>query len=446
MKVIIIGNGITGVTCARHIRKNSNHEITIISSETDHFYSRTALMYIYMGHMRYQDTKPYEDGFWKKNRINLKRAHVTSVDFEGKKVNTDLGESLPYDKLVVATGSKSNKFGWPGQDLPGVQGLYNMQDLQLLEKNSANINRAVIVGGGLIGIELAEMLHSRHIPVTLLVRESSFWNNVLPAQESELINRHIRKHGFDLRLNSNLGEITQGENGRANGVVIKETGERIDCELVGLTAGVSPNVDFLKGGSLALDRGVVIDSNFETNQSDVYAGGDCAQFETPLPGRRPIEQVWYTGKMHGKVIGERICGIDAAYDPGPWFNSAKFLDVEYQTYGMVMPNLRENEAELYWEDGSGERCVHFVYDKESKRFLGLNVFGIRLRHNVFDNFLRNGRNMDFVLENLKAANFDPEFYKTFESEIVETFNAQTGSKLRIKKAGGLKAVLNLLGR
>jgi len=446
VKVLIIGNGITGITCARHIRKNSDCEITVISSETDHFYSRTALMYIYMGHMRYKDTKPYEDRFWIKNNINLKRAYVASVDFEGKKIFTDLGETLTYDKLVIATGSKSNKFGWPGQDLPGVQGLYNIQDLELLEKNSANINRAVIVGGGLIGIELAEMLHSRHIPVTLLVRESSFWNNVLPAQDSELINRHIRKHGFDLRLNSNLGEITQGANGRANGVIIKETGERIDCELVGLTAGVSPNVDFLKGGSLKLDRGVVINEYFETNQSDVYAGGDCAQFESPLPGRRPIEQVWYTGKMHGRVIAERICGLDSAYEPGPWFNSAKFLDVEYQTYGMVMPKLRENETELYWEDESGERAIHFVYDKTSLEFLGLNVFGIRLRHNVFDNFLRNGRKMDYVLQNLKAANFDPEFYQTFEPEIIQAYNSKTGSKLKVKRAGGLKAVLNLLGR
>jgi len=444
MHVVIIGNGITGITCARHIRKNSDHQITVISSETDHFYSRTALMYIYMGHMRYKDTKPYEDWFWEKNNITLKRALVTNVDFKAKEIKLESGSSLSYDKLVLATGSKSNKFGWPGQDLPGVQGLYNYQDLELLEKNSAGIKRAVIVGGGLIGIELAEMLHSRHIPVTLLVRESSFWNNVLPKQESALINKHIRKHGFDLKLNSNLGEITAGADGRVNGVIVKETGERIDCQLVGLTAGVSPNIDFLKEGDLGVKRGILINQNFETNQTDVYAGGDCAEFETPLPSRRPIEQVWYTGKMHGKVIAERICGMDSVYEPGPWFNSAKFLDIEYQTYGMVMPTLRENESELYWEHDEGELAIHFVYDKNDKTFLGLNVFGMRLRHELFDSFLRKSRKMDYVLENLKAANFDPEFFKTFETEIVKEYNQQTGSNITLKKPSGLKAVLSLL--
>ena len=95
------------------------------------------------------------------------------------------------------TGAKSNKFGWPGQDLKGVQGMYSYQDLLALEENTKNgISRAVIVGGGLIGIEMAEMLHSRNYPVTILVRESNYWNNVLPEQESNMISNHIREYGW----------------------------------------------------------------------------------------------------------------------------------------------------------------------------------------------------------------------------------------------------------
>ena len=161
MHIVIIGNGITGISCARNIRKLSDHHITVISAESKHFYSRTALMYIYMGHMRYKDTKPYEDWFWEKNRIDLLHDRVSVIDTTEKKLQMEKGEIISYDKLVIATGSASNKFGWPGQDLPGVQGLYNLQDLILLEANTKNINRAVIVGGGLIGIELAEMLLSR---------------------------------------------------------------------------------------------------------------------------------------------------------------------------------------------------------------------------------------------------------------------------------------------
>ncbi|NND63203.1 MAG: FAD-dependent oxidoreductase, partial [Flavobacteriaceae bacterium] len=149
--IVIIGNGISGVSAARHIRKLSDKKITIISAETDHFFSRTALMYIYMGHMKYEHTKPYEDYFWKKNNIHLKRGFVSKVDHVNKQLVFSEGDSMSYDKLIVAVGSKSNKFGWPGQDLDGVQGLYSFQDLEMLEKNAPNkkvCKRAVIVGGG----------------------------------------------------------------------------------------------------------------------------------------------------------------------------------------------------------------------------------------------------------------------------------------------------------
>src|SRR5688572_21686630 len=109
--IVIIGNGIAGVTAARHIRKRSDHRITIISSETTHFFSRTALMYIYMGHMKYEHTKPYEDFFWKKNKIDLLFDHVNKVCTKTKTLSLKSGAELQYDTLIVASGSKSNKFG-----------------------------------------------------------------------------------------------------------------------------------------------------------------------------------------------------------------------------------------------------------------------------------------------------------------------------------------------
>ena len=159
--IVIIGNGISGITCARHIRKNSNKRITVISGETDHFFSRTALMYVYMGHMKFEHTQPYEKWFWEKNRIDLIRKYVTSINTKSNEVIFEDGNTLSYDKLVIATGSKPNKFGWPGQDLNGVTGMYHKQDLEKIEQyapDKTTCKRAVIVGGGLIGIELAEML------------------------------------------------------------------------------------------------------------------------------------------------------------------------------------------------------------------------------------------------------------------------------------------------
>ncbi|MFZ1798547.1 MAG: FAD/NAD(P)-binding oxidoreductase, partial [Chitinophagaceae bacterium] len=195
--VIIIGNGISGITAARHIRKISKKEITIISAESEYFFSRTALMYVYMGHMKFKHTQPYENDFWEKNNLNLIHAFVQKIIPAEKEIELNNGERMQYDILVIASGSKSNMYNWPGQNSKGVMGMYSKQDLENLESCTPGAKRAVVVGGGLIGIELTEMLHSRGIPVTLLVREKSFWNGVLPKEESEMINRHIREHGID---------------------------------------------------------------------------------------------------------------------------------------------------------------------------------------------------------------------------------------------------------
>lgn len=443
MHIAIIGNGISGVTAARFLRKQSDHQITLISSETDYFFSRTALMYIYMGHMRFKDTQPYEPFFWKKNRIELKKGHVKQIDFSKQELHFQSGPVMAYDKLVLALGSKPNKFGWPGQDLEGVRGLYSYPDLEYMEKYSEGLERAVIVGGGLIGIEMAEMFHSRHIPVTFLVREKTYWSVVLPAEESEMVSRYIRKSGIDLRLETELKEIVDNGQGKATAVITNQ-GERIACGYVGLTAGVHPNTAFLKATTLEIDRGILVNEHLETNIPNVYAIGDCAQIRNPRPGRRPVEAIWYTGRMMGEIVAYNICGKAVAYDPGIWFNSAKFIDIEYQVYGEVPGKNPDDLATLYWEHEDGEKAVRINYDAAGGHVRGFNLMGIRYRHEVCEKWIAEKTPVTEVLENLGMANFDPEFYDQYETELVRTYNEQTGSQLKLKKRRGLARALAFL--
>ena len=423
--IVIIGNGVAGITCARNIRKKSHSKITVISSETEHHFSRTALMYIYMGHMRYQDTKPYEDSFWKKNRIELLNRFVTKVESDKKILHFSNGENLKYDILVLALGSVPNKFGWPGQDLKGVQSLYSYQNLELMEKNTKDAKHAVVVGGGLIGVEMVEMLKSRNISVSFLVREKNFWDSVLPIEEASLIEKHILEHHIDLKLNTELKEIIGDKNGRVESI-ITSTGEKIDCQFVGLTVGVSPNISLVKDTEITTDRGILINEYFETNIKDIYAIGDCAQFSISIKGRRPIEQVWYTGRMHGETLAHSIATCEkTAYQPGHWFNSAKFFDIEYQTYGNVPSQMPENFNSFYWEHPTEKICLRLVFEKETEKFIGLNVFGIRMRHAVVDKWLNEMQSVNYVIDNLQEANFDPEFFIKHESAIILSYKYKT---------------------
>ncbi len=425
--IVIIGNGISGVTAARHIRKLSDKKITIISAESDYFFSRTALMYVYMGHMRWRDIEPYESWFWEKNRIELKNAYVESVDTASKTLHLKDQASFSYDKLIIASGSVTSTFGWEGLELNGVQGLVTKQDLEKLEKNAPNNKvcpRAVIIGGGLIGVEMAEMLRVRNIEVSLLVREDAFWTNVLPKSQAKMISQHILSHGVDLRHNTELDKIIGDENGNVKAILTKD-GEEIPCGVVGITTGVKPQISFLKDSGIETDRGVLVNRKLETNIKDVYAIGDCAQQREPIGNRPPIEAVWYTGRMMGEALAQTIAGKQAfEYNPGNWFNSAKFFDIEYQTYGWVFSERRrkEYEEQFSWHSDNNLQSVIISYHKDTNEFLGINTFGIRMRHEVFDRWLSEKRSVDYVVQNLMQANFDPEFFKHYEKEIIQAYN------------------------
>jgi NADPH-dependent 2,4-dienoyl-CoA reductase/sulfur reductase-like enzyme len=443
MRIVIIGNGIAGVTAARFIRKRSDHEILLISDESEEFFSRTALMYVYMGHMREMDIRPYEPWFWEKNRINRLRNRVHSIDYQSKSLATAEQQKINYDVLIIATGSVSNRFGWPGQDLDGVGGLYHLQDLEKMEHYSKGLKRAVIVGGGLIGIEMAEMFHSRHIPVTFLVRERSFWDAVLPLEESAMVTRHIREHGVDLQLGVSLQEIQDDGTGRC-GTVRTSDGENIPCGFVGLTAGVSPNIGFLKNSGIDINRGILVDKYLKTNMPDVYAIGDCAELREPDPGRRSIEAVWYCGRMMGETVAHTITENPVAYQPGIWFNSAKFFDIEYQVYGDIRTSLPEEQATVYWEHPAGKKSIRINYHRESGAVSGFNLMGIRYRHEVCEKWIRTQTSVETVLSHLGLANFDPEFYPEHEPAMIAQYHKMTGKALASQSKRGLSKVLAFL--
>ena len=431
--IVIIGNGIAGITCARTLRKLSDDTITVISSETEHFYSRTALMYIFMGHMKFEHTKPYEDWFWEKNRIGLLKDFVTSIATKSKEISLQSGKTLNYDKLVIATGSQSNKPDLPGINLKGVQSLYGIPDLELMIENTKNIEQAVMIGGGLIGIEMAEMLLSKGIHVTFLIRENAYWNNILPAEEAEMISRHIKEHHVNLRVATGLKEILGDESGRVKSI-ITDKGEEITTKFVGITVGVSPNMGITTNTEIEKDRGILVNEFFETNIENVYAIGDCVQHRNPPVGRNSVEQVWYTGKMQGETLALTLSGKRTMYQPGIWYNSAKFFDIEYQTYGTVNATNSEDQKSFYWEHANCRISLRVVYQSEDKSVIGFNAMGMRLRHALCDKWIKEKRNIDDVMAQLHLLNFDAEFSIQYQNEIMKAYNAETGKNLKRKRS------------
>lgn len=422
MHIVIVGNGIAGSTAALKIREGGDHEITMISDESEFPFARTALMYVFVGQLKQRNTLLYEPHTWREKNINLFNGKVVRLNSHTKSIFMSSGKQIFYDKLIIATGSRPVMPDIPGTSLHGVQGLYHLADLQTLENTvRTEKGRAVIVGGGLIAVELAEMLHSRHIPVTMLVREKSYWANVLPPEESAMITAHIRSKGIEVIVNEEAVEIL-GSNGNVCGVRTKYSGEVIQCTLCGIAIGVSPNTDLVKNTNIHVSRGILVNEYLETSSEDIYAIGDCAELQNADPGRRTVEAVWYCARTMGHTIARTLCGERTSYTQGVWYNSAKFFDVEYQVYGEIPSEIPPSVHTMYWKHPKENKSIRINYDKSSGVVLGFNLMGIRYRSSVCLAWIIERAHISKVVKELSAANFDPEFSLRYEAELKSMYH------------------------
>jgi NADPH-dependent 2,4-dienoyl-CoA reductase/sulfur reductase-like enzyme len=388
-----------------------------------------------MGHMKFEHMMPYEESFWEKNKIELIQDFVSEILTDKKCLRLKSGKLLLYNDLIIASGSKPAIYNWKGRDAKCVQCLYSKQDLEMMEESTDGIKDAVVVGGGLIGIEMAEMLISRNINVNFIIREAHFLDMIFPLEDSKFIMEHIDHHsGLKFHYSEEIIEILKDDNDCATGVVTNK-GNTFKSSFVGLTTGVVPNIEFVKTSKIQTNQGVLVNRHFETNVPHVYAIGDCAEFTTPTPSRNAIEQTWYTARLMGETIAQTLTGHRSEYTPGIWFNSAKFFDLEWQTYGKIGATLEDNEDEFIFQSSNREVMLHFIFDKTNGHFIGINSFGMRLRHLVIDHWLKNKTPIGEVIENLRSANFDSEFYKKYEVDILTKFNElfHTNLKLAEKK-------------
>ena len=189
---------------------------------------------------------------------------------------------------------------------------------------------------------------------------------------------------------------------------------------------------------------MLTNSFLETSIPDVYAIGDCAELRNPTKGRKAVEPVWYTGRMMGELVAHNILGAQKAYDPGIWFNSAKFFDIEYQVYGFVPNQEMPGIKHIFWKHPSKNKSIRLVYEEKTGTILGFNLLGIRYRQEVCEKWIAEETSIETVLQNLSLANFDPEFFKSYEKHLVHIYNEQSGAKLKLQSNGRLSQVLTFL--
>lgn len=422
MHIVIIGNGISGVSVAKSLREYSDDEITIVSSENISFFSRPALMYVFMGKMRFKDILPFPSDYWVRNKIKQVYGAVKEIDAENQSIVLDDGGVLSYDKLVLALGSQPKSLGLGEFNLQGVQGFYSLQDLEKLQDSTNKIKHASIIGGGLIGVELAEMFVSRGISFTFWVREKWFGSNFLPQEEAEMVTNHLISKNINIKFEREIIGFEADDSNKVKSVE-SQSGEKVNSDLVCVCIGVEPKVDWLKSTDVQTKAGVLVNAHLQTNIPSIYAVGDCVECIDPVHGRKSIETLWYTGRLMGEYLGKNILRENSPpYEPGIYFNSAKFFDLEYQIYGDVPTSFSESYGTVFWKHPTKNKSIRLVFDAKNDEFIGCCVLGIRFRQEVCEKWIREKRKISEVLPLLSEANFDSEFSTRYERELLDIYN------------------------
>ncbi len=429
MDYAIVGNGVAGITAALDLRKRDPRAgITVISGETDYFFSRTALMYSFMDRLTRRDLEPYERGVFDAQRIRRVRGWVIDVDAQSRKLKLDNGQSIAWDCLLLATGSRPRRPQWQGLDQvrSGLVNFVSMQDLDACEAVARPGKKAVVVGGGLIGIELVECLRWAGMEVTFLIREPWYWPVALNETESAMAIEHMRRHGVKVLTGENVTAVEVDGQGAVT-AISTEQGTRYECSALGVSIGVEPAVDWLRQVSTPprLGRGIVADGAFRTSLPSVFAAGDCAELE--LPGSAPlVEQIWYSAKRQGALAARSMLGEPVQYVPPIFFNSSKFFEIEFTTVGRF---LRDPKSKSLPSDpasaiapqqaqAAGAREFYFRYPgrdvslriaEQNGAVQAFNLLGSRWDHNQCEQWIEERRSLEAVMDRLHQAQFDVEF-------------------------------------
>ncbi|MGE0785346.1 MAG: NAD(P)/FAD-dependent oxidoreductase [Sandaracinaceae bacterium] len=457
MHVVIVGNGVAGIEAALAVRaRESTWTITIVSEESDHFFSRTALMWVFTGQLSHACIEPHERDLYTRMGFRRVRARATGIDAAQRRLQlAGRLDPLPFDRLLIACGSRARTAPWSGAELAGVGHFVTHQDLAWLEgevyggpsRGGAPPNpdghlgasapdspyrrraiararrgraptRPAVIGGGLIGIEAVEILVHAGLRPTFFIREEHFWPIALDAREAGWIADRMREHGVDVRLGE---EVTALEGDGAIETVRTDAGEH-PCDLCVVAIGVVPNTDWLDGGPIARDEGggILVDGALRATASaehvrssssagatleGIFAAGDCASVEWADGSRRP-EPLWYTARDQGRIAARGLLGDGARYDRGVWYNSAKLMDVEYTTVGLVNMLVPDERNWFFEERGAVRSTTRIVLSGD--RVVGFNLLGRRWDHEVLIRWIEEHRSLDFVRAHLNDASFDTE--------------------------------------
>jgi nitrite reductase (NADH) large subunit len=366
-RLVLVGNGMAGVRCIEEILKLDplGFEITIFGSEPHVNYNRILLSSILQGGTSFGDITLHDREWYERHHINLYTGEtVIEIDKHLQVVKTDQHRSVSYDQLIIATGSVPFSLPIPGADKQGVVTFRTIEDCQRMLESSQKNKSAVVIGGGVLGLEAAKGLLNLGMNVSVVHIGSYLMERQLDETAARMLQKELESQGMNFLLEKETKEIIGGF--RAKGVTFND-GTEVEANLIVMAAGVRPNVQLAKNTGIETNRAILVNDYMETSVPNIYAVGECVEHRGMVYG---LVQPLYE---QGKALAKRICGIDGqGYEGSVLSTQLKISGIDLFSVGVIHDKDSSNQSIKIYDE------VERVYKKvvfQDQRIIGAVLFG-----------------------------------------------------------------------
>ena len=388
---LIIGNGAAGLSAAEIIRqRDPAGRITIVTSEPHFHYSRPGIAYYVLDQIPERQLISRSHAFYRDHHFDLIFATVSEIDPEARLVRLESGQPIAYDALLLATGASAVKPPYPGNDLEGVLTFDTLDDAKRVIRAGRKAKSAVVIGGGITAMELAEGLSHHGASTHLLQRGDRVWPRLFDERESAIVSQKIRQESIAIHYREELDEIL-GKRGKVAGVRLK-SGRTIKCQAVGIAIGVRPNLDLVRDLPISLDKGILVDQFMQSSQPALFAAGDVAQVYDRWTNESNLDILWPSAINEGRAAGNSMVDVVRGRQPtyryqkeSP-FNCALLFGLHLTVIGRVGDSSADEVEQLaYLSRGSSQvwtspftSNVRSAWDKNGFNSLRIVMAGGRL--------------------------------------------------------------------
>ncbi len=360
MRHVIIGNGTAGIHAAETIRSlDSEASITIIAGETFPPYCRPMISLFLEGVVSRNQLRIRPPDYYDSLRITpLSGEWVRNIDVKLRRVLTDRGREVPFDRLLIASGADPRPIRAQGSHLKNVSFLRSESHVRDMMDALPYVKRVLVLGGGLVGFKAAYGFLRRKIPVTMLIRSSYPLSMQVDPFAGELLRRELQNNGLDVRVGVEAVAFEGGDRVRE---VHLSDGSSLKCDLVVIGKGVTPAVSFVPADRIQMDLGILVNQRMETTEPGIYAAGDVAEHFDVARNTRWVNALWPVAVEQGRIAGANMAGRTVNYAGSLSRNVIRVFGLDVLTGGLVNPPREDGYEEIASYDAYRRRYRRLVF-------------------------------------------------------------------------------------